>query len=348
MTISTTTRRKNQTADGIQTVFAYDFLVLDETHIEVYLDGDETTPLTGYTVTGVGSEVGGTVVFSPDPPAAGTLTIARVVPRTQTYDYIVRGRFPSDTHERLADLLVMMVQEVEDKVNRSIRLNIDTTYEDLSIPDPEAGKILKWKDDLSGLENIFGYDLGTLVISAFGQTLIDDADADAFWATLIATLTKHTARNAFEDSVTHNFTADADYTPTSAQLEYGRLVFTDTGAVLTTDRNIILPTNKRVYLIQNDTTFSLTIKTSAGTGILVAPSEAMLLYADGTNVVNPLTGTSGGATGGGPDDIFYENSQTVNNDYTITSGKNAHSAGPITIASGVTVTVPSGSRWVIS
>ncbi len=55
----------------------------------------------------------------------------------------------------------------------------------------------------------------------------------------------------------------------------------------------------------------------------------------------------GGATGGGSDDIFYENGQTVTTNYTLTSGKNAMSAGPITIASGITVTVPSGQVWAV-
>lgn len=56
----------------------------------------------------------------------------------------------------------------------------------------------------------------------------------------------------------------------------------------------------------------------------------------------------GGATGGSSDDIFYENGQTVTANYTITAGKNAMSAGPITIANGITVTVPFGSTWVIA
>ena len=55
----------------------------------------------------------------------------------------------------------------------------------------------------------------------------------------------------------------------------------------------------------------------------------------------------GGATGGGADEVFVENSLIVSTDYTITSGKSASSAGNITINTGVTVTVPSGSRWVI-
>lgn len=55
----------------------------------------------------------------------------------------------------------------------------------------------------------------------------------------------------------------------------------------------------------------------------------------------------GGATGGGSDDIFVENGQTVTTNYSITSGKNAMSAGPITVGSGIIVTVPVGSSWVI-
>ena len=55
----------------------------------------------------------------------------------------------------------------------------------------------------------------------------------------------------------------------------------------------------------------------------------------------------GGATGGGSDSVFVENSDDVTTSYTITSGKNAMSVGPITVESGVVVTIPSGSRWVV-
>jgi hypothetical protein len=55
----------------------------------------------------------------------------------------------------------------------------------------------------------------------------------------------------------------------------------------------------------------------------------------------------GGATGGGTDTVFVENSQNVTVNYTITTNKNAMSAGDITINTGVTVTLPTGSRWVI-
>lgn len=54
-----------------------------------------------------------------------------------------------------------------------------------------------------------------------------------------------------------------------------------------------------------------------------------------------------GAQGGGSDKVFWENDQTVTTSYTITSGKNSGTFGPVTIASGVTVTIPSGSVWTV-
>ena len=55
----------------------------------------------------------------------------------------------------------------------------------------------------------------------------------------------------------------------------------------------------------------------------------------------------GGATGGGSDTVFIENQDDVTADYTITTGSNALSVGPITVATGVTVTVPTGNRWLV-
>lgn len=54
-----------------------------------------------------------------------------------------------------------------------------------------------------------------------------------------------------------------------------------------------------------------------------------------------------GITGGGTDKIFWENDQIITSNYTITENKNAFTSGPVEINSGVTVTVPTTSRWVI-
>ena len=84
------------------------------------------------------------------------------------------------------------------------------------------------------------------------------------------------------------------------------------------------------------------------------PSNGMFRYNSSDNAFEGYAngawgaiGGAGGATGGGSDDVFYENSQNVTTDYTITDGKNAMSAGPITIDSGVTVTVGSGEFWTV-
>ena len=55
----------------------------------------------------------------------------------------------------------------------------------------------------------------------------------------------------------------------------------------------------------------------------------------------------GGATGAGGDEVFQENSLIVTTSYTLSTGKNAMSVGPIQINSGAVVTVPSGQRWVV-
>jgi hypothetical protein len=155
-------------------------------------------------------------------------------------------------------------------------------------------------------------------------------------------------------------------------------------------------------------------KTNAGTGITVPNGAAMVLYCDGTDVVNAITyfdtldvggaldvsgaltvggdgdftstgsvklpvgttaqrptpadgkvrfntdttkfegynGTAwgqlgGGATGGGADEVFVQNDQVVTSNYTIPVGKNALSTGPITVNSGVVVTISAGSRYVV-
>ena len=55
-------------------------------------------------------------------------------------------------------------------------------------------------------------------------------------------------------------------------------------------------------------------------------------------------GGGGGASAGG---VIYENSTTISEDYTLTTGTNGFSVGPITIDAGFSVTVPSGQRWVV-
>jgi hypothetical protein len=65
------------------------------------------------------------------------------------------------------------------------------------------------------------------------------------------------------------------------------------------------------------------------------------------SAIPTTTTTSGGASGGGTDKVFYENDSAVTTNYSITAGKNALSAGPVTINNGVSVTIPTGSSWSV-
>lgn len=82
-----------------------------------------------------------------------------------------------------------------------------------------------------------------------------------------------------------------------------------------------------------------------------SPAAGMIRYNSSSGTFEGYTTTwgsiGGGATGGGGDQVFIENEVTVTTDYTLSTNKNALSTGPITINSGVTVTIPSGQRWVI-
>jgi len=85
--------------------------------------------------------------------------------------------------------------------------------------------------------------------------------------------------------------------------------------------------------------------------IWTLPSEdaAVSGYALVSNASGVLSwaAAGAGAVGGGSDEIFWENDQIITQNYTITNGKNAGSFGPITIQSGVTVTVGSGETWTV-
>jgi hypothetical protein len=77
-------------------------------------------------------------------------------------------------------------------------------------------------------------------------------------------------------------------------------------------------------------------------GQVIAGGMYQVVY-NGTSFI--LSGSGGGgATAGG---VIYENGQTISANYTLSNNKNGMSVGPISIASGVSVTTPTGSRWVI-
>ncbi len=79
--------------------------------------------------------------------------------------------------------------------------------------------------------------------------------------------------------------------------------------------------------------------------LAINTTDGKLFYKDTGGTVKSF---GGGATGGGNDQTFYLNGQTVTTNYTIPSGQNAGTFGPITVASGAVVTVSSGSTWTVT
>jgi hypothetical protein len=118
-----------------------------------------------------------------------------------------------------------------------------------------------------------------------------------------------------------------------------------------TARIVYAPKSSKTYVVINNSDSTLTLKGGPGsptTGIALAPDSSVLAAWDSdVGDFVKVAGGGGGATGGGANQVFFENDQTVTNDYTIPGNKNAGTFGPITVDSGITVTVSSGAVWTI-
>jgi hypothetical protein len=78
------------------------------------------------------------------------------------------------------------------------------------------------------------------------------------------------------------------------------------------------------------------------------PANGMIRYnSDENGFEGYIDGAWGGISGAQANGVIYENNLNISANYTLTTGKNGMSVGPIQIDSGITVTIPSGQRWVI-
>jgi|9_EtaG_2_1085328.scaffolds.fasta_scaffold00054_12 hypothetical protein len=206
MTISSTTVKNSYSGNGSLATFNYTFKIFANTDLQVIIRSSTATETvktltTHYTVTGAGNANGGTVVFtSGNIPANGeTVVIRRAIPQTQAIDYIANDPFPAESHEEGLDRATMAVQQLQEEVNRSIKLSRTNTMNstEFSIGSTDrAGKI-------------FGFDSnGELVVSQELGTFKGNWSAGTTYA----------ARDIVKDTSTNNiFLANTGHTSSGSQ-----------------------------------------------------------------------------------------------------------------------------------
>jgi hypothetical protein len=130
-----------------------------------------------------------------------------------------------------------------------------------------------------------------------------------------------------------------------------------TGAITASVTYTIPSTVGGQWIVYNTTTDAtggpntITFASGGGGAAVVVPRLTVSsIISDGTNVYFVSSGAGGGAlvpTGGGTNKIFYPNDQTVTDSYTMSSSQNYGTFGPISVDTGATVTVPSGTTWSV-
>lgn len=146
--------------NDIADTFSYTFKIEDKSQLSVYETDDIGTQTiltvdTGYTVTGVGVDGGGTVTRLAGPlPTGYEWYIRSNYEETQLTAFQSQGAFFPDLHENAMDKLTILIQQILDSRDRSPR--VDNGYSGplpLTMEYPEAGKSVKWSSDLSGFVN---------------------------------------------------------------------------------------------------------------------------------------------------------------------------------------------------
>lgn len=171
MTVSAQTTVNSSTGNGVTTVFPYAFKILRDADLEVLVDGVVRTLTTHYTVSGVGVDAGGNVTFLSAPANGATVVRRRNMQFLRAADYQYQGDLPNTVLNPDLDAPVMMAQQLQEQVGRSVRGPGGETWDEL----PAAA---------SRLDKLLAFDAttGAPELSTFTQTQLASAVAAAYAA----------------------------------------------------------------------------------------------------------------------------------------------------------------------
>ena len=150
MTISTTVIKNSYSGTGSQDVFAYTFKIAADSDMEVIIrasTGTETvkTITTHYTVSGAGTANGGNVTFTSGniPTNTETVVLRRKTTKTQGLDLVENDPFTAESIEGAFDKNLSIIQELQEEVDRSIKLSRTNTINSTEFTSNAAARASK-------------------------------------------------------------------------------------------------------------------------------------------------------------------------------------------------------------
>ena len=277
MTISTTNIKNSYAGNSNTSVFQYTFKILANTELQVIIrasSGTETvkTITTHYTVSGVGNSSGGNVTFtSGNIPATGeTVVIRRVTSQTQNLDLVENDPFSAETVESAFDKLTSINQELQEQLDRSIKVSRTATITTPEITDDataRAGKLLGFDSTGNVLDATI--DGSGVAISATNAANSATASANSATASANSATAAENAKNAAEaalDTFDDDFLGAKSSNPT---LDNDGNALTDGALYFDTTNNVM-----KVYDLGNTQWLQLTPTSSQQTNINAAVSNA--------------------------------------------------------------------------
>lgn len=175
-------------ADGAQVAFPFAFAIFKDADLEVYLA--DALQAEGFSITGAGISAGGTLTFDVAPPADALVTLRRRLAVQRLSDFQEGGAFRAKVINDEMDYQAAASQQIADDVGRAVKRSATSSSSaDLTLPEPVAGRALKWNEAGTGLE-----------VSDFDPDAASDAALSAQTAQVAAEAAQGAAETARDQS----------------------------------------------------------------------------------------------------------------------------------------------------